>query len=117
MVQDHHQTGTKRREAYRSGTAAGCQSARHGPAGIICEGGQGGEVTKGICLGMASIRGLADQGRHDAVTNGELESYGVNREMKRRAIHQYEKAGLITVERRGREAVTVTVGDPDYTHA
>jgi hypothetical protein len=52
-----------------------------------------------------------------AVTNGELESYGVNREMKRRAIHQYEKAGLITVKRFGREAVTVTVSDPDYTHA
>jgi hypothetical protein len=50
------------------------------------------------------------------LTNGELAFYGINRELKRRAIRQYEKAGLITVERRGREAVAVTVIDPDYLH-
>jgi hypothetical protein len=50
------------------------------------------------------------------LTNSELGFYGVNREMKRRAIRQYERAGLITVERRGREAVTVTIIDPDYLH-
>jgi hypothetical protein len=50
------------------------------------------------------------------LTNGELEFYGIQRELKRRAIRQYEKAGLITVQRCGREAMAVTVIDPDYLH-
>jgi hypothetical protein len=51
------------------------------------------------------------------VTNGELEAYGVGRECKRRALLDFEKAGLITVERHGLAAVTVTVIDPDYLNA
>jgi hypothetical protein len=50
------------------------------------------------------------------LTNGELEFYGIKRELKRRAIRQYEKAGLITVQRCGREALAVTVIHPDYLH-
>jgi hypothetical protein len=48
------------------------------------------------------------------VTNGELEQHGVSRELKRRILRHFEKAELISVRRNGREAVAVTLNDPDY---
>jgi hypothetical protein len=51
------------------------------------------------------------------VTNGELEAYGVDRERKRHVLHAFEKAGLVTIKRPKKAAVTVTVIDPDYLYA
>jgi hypothetical protein len=48
------------------------------------------------------------------IANAELEHYGFNRELKRRALLDLEVAGLVKVKRRGHEAVTVTLIDPDY---
>ena len=46
--------------------------------------------------------------------NSELEHYGIDRELKRRALLDLEAAGLVKVKRRGHELVTVTVINPDY---
>jgi hypothetical protein len=49
------------------------------------------------------------------VANGELEHYGINRERKLRALLDLEAAGLIRVERSGRDAVTIILIDPETT--
>ena len=43
------------------------------------------------------------------VPNGKLAKYGVDRKTKYRALRQYEAAGLITVEWRGRKTPIVTL--------
>jgi hypothetical protein len=48
------------------------------------------------------------------VANSELEHYGIDRELERRALLDLEAAGLVKVKRRGHELVTVTLIDPDY---
>jgi hypothetical protein len=50
------------------------------------------------------------------ITNDELGLYGINREAKRQALLDFETAGLITVKRKGLQAVAVTLLDPDYLH-
>jgi hypothetical protein len=51
-----------------------------------------------------------------AVTNSELKFYGINREVKRRALLALEAGNLIKIERSGLKAVTVTIIDPNYLH-
>jgi hypothetical protein len=51
-----------------------------------------------------------------SMTNNELKFYGINREAKRQALLDFKTAGLITIEWKGRRAVTVTLVDPDYLH-
>jgi hypothetical protein len=43
------------------------------------------------------------------VPNGQLDSWGVTRQVKYRALAQLAEAGLIKIERNGREALTVTI--------
>jgi hypothetical protein len=44
-----------------------------------------------------------------AVPNGALARYGITRRVKNLALRQWEKAGLITVERRSRKTPVVTL--------
>lgn len=44
-----------------------------------------------------------------SVPNGELKSWGIPRKAKYRALNQLVAAGLITVGRRGKRALTVTI--------
>jgi hypothetical protein len=41
--------------------------------------------------------------------NGELEQYGINRELKRRALRDYAEAGLLTINQRGTKSIVVTL--------
>jgi len=44
-----------------------------------------------------------------AVPNGAVAKYGVNRETKRRALRQWEAAGLVAIEQRSRKTPVVTL--------
>src|SRR6516164_7418097 len=44
-----------------------------------------------------------------AVPNGAVAKYGVSREIKRRALRQWEAAGLIAIEQRSRKTPVVTL--------
>jgi hypothetical protein len=44
-----------------------------------------------------------------AVPNGAVAKYGVSREIKRRALRQWEAAGLIAIEQRSRKTPLVTL--------
>jgi hypothetical protein len=44
-----------------------------------------------------------------AVPNGAVAKYGISREMKRRALRQWEAAGLVAVERGSRKTPVVTL--------
>jgi hypothetical protein len=43
------------------------------------------------------------------ITNDALKVYGIHRNVKRRALATFEQAGLITVERKGKQAVKVAI--------
>jgi hypothetical protein len=47
--------------------------------------------------------------RSVAVPNGAVVKYGVSREIKRRALRQWEAAGLIVMEQRSRKTPVVTL--------
>jgi len=46
------------------------------------------------------------------VPNGELKSWGISRKVKYRTLDRLAAAGLIRLDRRGREALTVTILPP-----
>jgi hypothetical protein len=49
-----------------------------------------------------------------SISNGELEQYGITRQVKYLALADYERAGLITIQKQNRHSLVVTVVSPDY---
>jgi hypothetical protein len=59
-------------------------------------------------------RGWKLQKASFAVPSGALRSFGISKEVKRRALRNFEAAGLITVERRTSKNPIVTLVDSVY---
>jgi hypothetical protein len=81
-----------------------------GPVDVswVCQAGQFGVKALLVGLALWHVRGLRQTDRF-IVSNLMVEEWGILPDAKRRALLKLEKAGLITIERRGKRSPRVTL--------
>jgi DNA-binding transcriptional ArsR family regulator len=83
------------------------------PVSWVCQAGRLGVKTLLVGLALWHIKGLRKMNTL-LVSNLMLEAWGIQPDAKSRALRKLERAGLITVERRGKRSPQVTLLVKDF---